>query len=825
MATITDDFTAADGNLVGGGTDLTWGTTYGTGTWTISSNRAGCPSSGDAMIRAEHDLDTPNHYAQVTTTGDGGHTGVVVRFSSSAQTGYIVRVAPFQAYIIKYVAGTPDFAGGHYDDWNWGAKASTDVLRAEIDASNTIYVYKNGVLNRTWTDSSSPITSGTRVGLFSQSGSAAEFDDFEAADFSAPGFTAVQDGAWNDTDTWGGTVPGVGDTPMTIPSGVDVEVTADTDVGDGTVDSLLTVNGTLTNTNSKFTFRGGTMQLRNSGGSGSASRLDVLIMNGTVASPAELVLDGNTGVTPTINVGAGGCIVANGERTGVRGVNDAYGCSIRTKATARGDASDSDGENAIITGESFTPSSIDLTGCDLYGLGASSVAAVALIQLRTADSVCILEDCRIDSCGMSPVLDNFSNGEAILSFIDTDWVNELDDNGQSLSCNGSALSGGGARNITGCYFEKEFFPGLPRDITFDGCFFNGGLVSGSGVDQWAAMVNCFIRNPGTNNMRMGGGFSGTFLLLDGSATAVTLTQRDGDATFADNVMQNTTGTAGASVTFISDASHNPAPRTDTLTGNVVLLDSAKAVSSGTLCATYGTIPADTEEIAKLFDHNTSVFKGTGAQSMISLNTGDATYEEFEDMVESCKSNLCVKLDSGGTGPFWLLNQFLTNDEPNIVSDSARASVITHNCTYQLSSVAADAWDAIGDNGAEEGTAFNSPMSGVTAPNANGIDANPACVDPERTFEDWAVFKGCDSEETLSNKRDFAYALFIADPETNIPDCVSYCRAGVQPTNEALRGTAHDSGDMGAVPMAEAGGVVPILQGLTGNLGNLSGNLQ
>src|SRR5207253_2934705 len=92
--TITDDFNRADGTTIGN--QLTW--TEVAGTWDTVSNQVQMtgPASDSATYsaRAESDLSSADHYAQLVYVNAGtvttqAHLGPAARFSPSAQTHYL----------------------------------------------------------------------------------------------------------------------------------------------------------------------------------------------------------------------------------------------------------------------------------------------------------------------------------------------------------------------------------------------------------------------------------------------------------------------------------------------------------------------------------------------------------------------------------------------------------------------------------------------------------------------------------------------------------------------------------------------------------------
>jgi hypothetical protein len=92
------------------------------------------------------------------------------------------------------------------------------------------------------------------------------------------------------------------------------------------------------------------------------------------------------------------------------------------------------------------------------------------------------------------------------------------------------------------------------------------------------------------------------------------------------------------------------------------------------------------------------------------------------------------------------------------------------------------------------------------PGPNDIAANPQFVDPTRDFLSWA--QSVDASITTWDAAITAMSLTIRqvtghNPSLTVADCLTWIRAGFVPQNPALKGTAHDGGDIGAVPVVVA----------------------
>lgn len=185
--TLTDDFTRADqtglGTAAGG-----WSWTTVAGAANIVSNQASIPSSAALYsVRAESDLSSADHYAQVdiVTIGVVTHSGGATRFAGAATTYYqaVYFKGDGKYYVSKVVTGTETHLGT--------AVAITTSLpeayKCEINGS-TLKGYQAGVERRSETDTS--ITANTRTGIAGYRESGATLDNWSAADLAAAAATA-----------------------------------------------------------------------------------------------------------------------------------------------------------------------------------------------------------------------------------------------------------------------------------------------------------------------------------------------------------------------------------------------------------------------------------------------------------------------------------------------------------------------------------------------------------------------------------------------------------------------------------------------------------
>jgi hypothetical protein len=143
MATITDNFDRANNASSLGSSSEGWSWTAVAGTWGINNNLAYAPGASTTQTaRAEIDLDSADHYAQVVyaarSTGD--FIGPAVRFASAADTCYYYKSNSNVHDLLKRVAGVPtSLATG-----STSSLALPHTLKAEINGS-TLKGFREGV--------------------------------------------------------------------------------------------------------------------------------------------------------------------------------------------------------------------------------------------------------------------------------------------------------------------------------------------------------------------------------------------------------------------------------------------------------------------------------------------------------------------------------------------------------------------------------------------------------------------------------------------------------------------------------------------------------
>ena len=171
MATITDDFNRADNDALGTSSEG-WSWTEVTGDIDIVSQVATGQVSANSSARAEIDLDSADHYAELAISDFGANgVGPCCRFDPSAETFYVAYEDGTSLRLFKVIAGTFGSALGT------AASAGASTVRIEANGT-TIRVLDDGVEVINVTDGD--ITGHTRTGIVV--GLGGDIDFFEAGD-------------------------------------------------------------------------------------------------------------------------------------------------------------------------------------------------------------------------------------------------------------------------------------------------------------------------------------------------------------------------------------------------------------------------------------------------------------------------------------------------------------------------------------------------------------------------------------------------------------------------------------------------------------------
>jgi hypothetical protein len=173
VTTFTDDFNRANSTDLG----VSW--VEVSGDWSIVSSQLSPGAAGGTIIlRAAGAMATNDHSAQATIAATtAASQGVWCRGNANITSGYLWRNNGSSWDLFSVVGGSFTVIGTYA-----AAAAPGDVAKVQAVGS-TIKGFVNGVQRVSVTDTN--VTTGTSVGIRSDSAGALRYDDFSAADVSA----------------------------------------------------------------------------------------------------------------------------------------------------------------------------------------------------------------------------------------------------------------------------------------------------------------------------------------------------------------------------------------------------------------------------------------------------------------------------------------------------------------------------------------------------------------------------------------------------------------------------------------------------------------
>jgi hypothetical protein len=173
VASFSDDFGRPDSSDLGAG----W--VEVSGDWSIVSGQLSPGAAGGTIIlRAADPMASDDNYAQVTIAATvAASQGVWCRGNSNISSGYLWRNDGSSWDLFSVVGGSFTLIGSYA-----AAAAPGDVAKVQAVGS-TIKAFVNGVERVSLTNTH--VTTGTSVGIRSESAGALRFDDFAAADVSS----------------------------------------------------------------------------------------------------------------------------------------------------------------------------------------------------------------------------------------------------------------------------------------------------------------------------------------------------------------------------------------------------------------------------------------------------------------------------------------------------------------------------------------------------------------------------------------------------------------------------------------------------------------
>ncbi|MEH0627777.1 hypothetical protein [Streptomyces stelliscabiei] len=173
MASFSDDFSRPDSSDLG----ADW--VEVSGDWSIVSNQLSPGAAGGTIIlRAADPMASDDNFAQVTIAATAlASQGVWCRGNTNISSGYLWRNDGTSWDLFSVVGGSFTLIGSYA-----AAAAPGDVAKVQAVGS-TIKAFVNGVERVSLTNTH--VTTGTNVGIRSESAGAIRFDDFAAADVTA----------------------------------------------------------------------------------------------------------------------------------------------------------------------------------------------------------------------------------------------------------------------------------------------------------------------------------------------------------------------------------------------------------------------------------------------------------------------------------------------------------------------------------------------------------------------------------------------------------------------------------------------------------------
>lgn len=173
MTTFSDDFNRADSTNLG----AAW--VEVSGDWSIVSNQLSPGAAGGTIIlRAAGAMASNDNFAQVTIAATtAASQGVWCRGNSNISQGYLLRNNGTSWDLFQVVGGSFTVIGTYA-----AAAAPGDVAKVQA-VGTTIKGYVNGIQRISVTDTA--VTTGTSVGIRSDSAGAIKYDDFSAGDVTA----------------------------------------------------------------------------------------------------------------------------------------------------------------------------------------------------------------------------------------------------------------------------------------------------------------------------------------------------------------------------------------------------------------------------------------------------------------------------------------------------------------------------------------------------------------------------------------------------------------------------------------------------------------
>jgi hypothetical protein len=594
--------------------------------------------------------------------------------------------------------------------------------------------------------------------------------------------SSAQAGNWSATATWtGGVVPSEGNT-VTISHDVtvDVDTTVGSDPGTGgtaavafsssVADKTLTIAAGKT-----LTLKGDLTQ--NANGTAAVSTV-------ALAAGASLVFLPKSGATYVWNMSNNAYVTAAGT-AGSR-------CTIKTDKTSGGSAA-----RMVDVDEALRTKGLKTVAyCDFIDFGSTTVYGL-FSKIQYPDGVDVsITHCTFTRCNFSLTDEGSTYWDGHAVFDDNVFTSsvKVTTNGivhplrWSLRATGAAKT----RSVQRNGLDGSFYSGSFKGVTFADNVV-AGIMGLEGTVVWGTFArNLILANTGNGgsgtdaiqSIQASGNVTDSYIASSCATNPGYINDAaSGSITIDGCIFENTSASNDGAGDVFDSAIDKTTTATITWSNNLVL-PSANAKPAG-ICSILGTASPDTD-CSVVLNHNTH---HCGQQPAFSWGE---SHDLRAGQVTSFKSNLCWSTTQEA-------NSYKIMDFGDLASGGVENVVSPTNADYNGS------WNLHAENpSVYPGNTYTHAGRGYQAnfsatPGTHDVDGiNPGFVDSTRNLGTWWLSKGNTTTGTYAGDAAAAVAYAAANPATRVADLLAWVKAGFAPTNAAYRGTAHDSGDIGAV---------------------------
>ena len=562
---------------------------------------------------------------------------------------------------------------------------------------------------------------------------------------------SAQAGKWSDADTWhNGKIPGPGGVATVT---TEVIVDRDTVVGHSPAAGaavcalLVTDKGTLT------VARGVTLTVRGDLVVSCKNAQAVVMQPGShiVFDPSKAEVPSESSYRWAHTHGSAGSVIKGTAETR---------CSVSTNTRGGG-------APAAVTVGRLARGLTGASDCDFRDLGDAKVPAVSTAAPRNTRS--IWRNCTFERTGSLKIAaSGNTNGHVIL------------ENNKFRKCAGkrslelhfyAPMKAGGKRVVSANAFDKLAWIFTARDSTINNNFFHEGLVLAHAPVR--EFTGNFVRHPKAGGSTLKSSVKDCYWLEDHThhnphGFGVSMWSNDA---VVEGVVMEYTGKGGA-----GDFIFAPNGKGKLTIRKCILLPNIDGRRPGKILAGLGG-----PHCRVSIEHCTYISTGGG-------ETGVAfgeTYDGHANMLLSLKSNIAWQHKPGRGG--YKFNRIGHGNVLDLVS----AENADYNCGWNQAP-------------GTEGKGYNSGRKGVPLfskgkPGVHDVDVDPQFIDPDRDLASWAVSRGSKGRTEAEQRAD-ALRYLADDPHLTVKSLLPYIREGFTPRNPALKGAAHDGGDIGAVPV-------------------------